>query len=804
MLKNWIKIFVYNTAHNKTYTLLNIIGLAIGITAVILSSIYWEEENSYDKWNPNKELVQEVLVKINETEIWPYNVAPLGPLLKEAASELDSYCYYSSYNGTISLLVINGKKQVVNNAVVTEPNFFEYFPFEVVKGSVAAFSATKKAVALSEEKAVELFGTTDVINKIVQDVSNGSYTITTVYRVPGKSSINPSLISNDLESQLKLQKNEWGNFNFNFLIKLKNTESKDRILKTIEDINLQNREGQLAKKEGLTLEDYLEKNGRMTTFLQPLEDVRLKAEITGFPEGKANGVFLKINIGLSVLILVLSIINYINLATAQATKRAKEVGIRKITGAGKKNIVLQFIFETSILVFLAFICALALTEILLPYYNVLLNKALVFHLTDFIGYFTIIFLIVIISAGIFPALYIANFQVLKVLKGNFGRSKNGIWLRNTMLIVQFFIATLFLIAGYIVNEQVSYMAKKDLGFSGDQILTIRYLNYEKPNRYNFYKSIRSEMMKIKGVKEVNISSMRIGSGVSSSSGFSIDGKNVQAQNVAIDFGYLDMMKIKIAEGRDLDSNLASDTIESVLINQTAARKLGNKNLINKKFDWNGNPLKIVGIVEDFNLYGLTEKVPPMIFYHPKTISWMDTNLQAVSVKIDAAESEDVLHQLEKFWKTKVDFDYPFNAEFVNKEFAKTYASYIKQRNVFAILNIVVIAIALFGLFALSSFTIERQYKQIAIKKVLGASTKSLLLQLSKQYILFCIIGFLLALIPGYYLLQLWLNNFAYRIDFPYIAFCIAFIIMIVLTIIVVFSKSYSATRINILKYLKYE
>jgi putative ABC transport system permease protein len=313
-----------------------------------------------------------------------------------------------------------------------------------------------------------------------------------------------------------------------------------------------------------------------------------------------------------------------------------------------------------------------------------------------------------------------------------------------------------------------------------------------------------EIGKIQGIQQISTGTFKFGGGNDSSSRFSYNGEIIQAQNLAIDYNMLDMMQITIKEGRNISEKLASDTINSMLINETALSMMKEKNPIGKTVRWNDKKLKIIGVVKDFNLLSPQSKVPPMVFFHLKTNDWMIGNLNNIYVKIDANESEQTIAKIEEFWKKNVDQEYPFKYDFVDKEYARTYETYVKQKNLFSLLNIVVIGIALFGLFALASYSIQRRMKEIAIRKTLGAETNVLLKELSKQYVLYCIIGFLIALFPVYYLLNKWLENFAYRIEMSIFPFIIGFMALLSLTLVVVLSRAYQATRVDVLQYLKYE
>ena len=804
MILNWLKIFIYQLRQNMLFSILNILGLSIGIGGIIFAILLWNEEHSYNDWNPEKDNVFFVINDVGENMLWPMTVAPVGPVLESTAKELESFCYYQNnyYN---EIIRYNGKKEVLEKVFDAQKTFFDCFPFEMVKGNAKTALRDINNIALSENAAKRIFGNEDPMGKTVLYGSR-SMTVTAVYKVPGKSSVNPDAIVTLMDAALKKNLDQWGNFNFGLMFKVKNPADAPKVAKRIEDAFYVNRTLKYAKEEGMTPEAFVKKYGRLRTYVESLSQSRLhsKSEIA-FPEGVGNYQFLVIMAGLSVLILLLSIVNYVNLATANAVKRAKEVGVRKIIGASKSNIVKQFLFETTFITLFAILLALAIVELSLPYYNEFLNKSLVMVGAQFYLQLLAIFVTVIITAGIFPAAYVANFESLKVLKGNFGRSKNGVWLRNGMLILQFAIAAFFIIGSYIVYEQVDFMTNKDLGFKGTQVIDVDFRL--KPNEEDFhrYATIKQELLKIPGVQSVSAGAFNFGHGASSSSGFNYKkGPNIQSKNIAMDYNMLDIMRIKVLEGRGFSEQIASDTISAVLVNKTTVAMMGEQEPIGKEIDWNGNKLKIIGVVDDFHIQGPQVEIPPMVFFHYRTIDWMQTNMNHVFVKIDPQDMDKTIAAVEKFWESKVETDYSFHYEFVDKTFARTYEQFVKQKNLFSLLNIVVILIALFGLFALASYSIERRMKEIAIRKTLGAETSSLLKELSKQYLVFCLIGFVVAFVPTWFVLQKWLEDFAYRITISPVPFVIGFVVLCTLTIVIVLSKAYQATRIDVLKYLKYE
>jgi putative ABC transport system permease protein len=316
---------------------------------------------------------------------------------------------------------------------------------------------------------------------------------------------------------------------------------------------------------------------------------------------------------------------------------------------------------------------------------------------------------------------------------------------------------------------------------------------------------KEQLIRMKGVNQVATANFSFGKGARSSRDYLYQNANIQGLNMAVDFGMMEMMNIKLKEGRYFSTKYASDTINNVMVNETAVKLLGIKQPIGKEIvSGDGDKFKIISVVKDFNLRGPQEKNSPMVFMHLKTMPLMSQGVNSIFVKVITNNIENTMSDIEQFWTTKVDTEYPFSYEFVDKKYARSYNEYVKQKNLFSLLNLVVVLIAIFGLFALASFSMERRLREIAIRKTLGAETTILLKELSKQYVVFCAIGFVIGVIPAYFLLQKWLDNFVYRIDIQFLPFAIAFVSLLFLTLVVVLAKAYQVTKLDVLKYLKYE
>jgi len=807
MLKNWINVFTYHVKNNKLFTAFNILGLSIGIAGLIFAILYWNDEHSYDQWNPNKDNVFLVANQMDPTTYWASSSAPVGSAIKENAPEVESYCYINGYYEN-DIIRFNNKKVQTDKIVLAQKNFFDYFPYTFIEGNPKNALPDVNSICLSDQLAYQIFGSESALGQKVV-LRNKVLIVRGVYKLNKKSAYNPSCVVNFMDKYISSNILYWGNFQFVLLVKLKNPEDQHRVESNLYKLYFEHLTAPRAKEEGMSSEDFIKKYGAVIPHLEPLSTVRLHSKTGGMAEPKGNYQFLLIMIGLSVLILILSIVNYVNSATANAIKRAKEVGVRKIIGASKSTIIQQFIFETAIITLFSILIALVIAELSLPYYNTFLEKTLVLQSSQFYGQLVVIFIVTVITAGIFPALYVANFEALKVLKGNFGRSKSGVWLRNGMLIFQFAVASFFIIGSYIVYQQIEHMNSKELGFNGDQVINITYRNMygdgiTDKTRIDRYEQIKNQLLHLKGVKQVAGGAFVMGNGAKSTISYHYKDISVDGDNIPVDFGALEMLKIKMVQGRSFSPKYSQDTINSMLVNETALKLLHEKDPIGKKIIWNGQEMYLVGVVKDFNLENPSESIKPMSFFHFKTVKWFAGSLNNIYITVDPKTMNETLSEIENYWKKNVDSDYPFIYNFVDKEYKKSYSSYVKQKNLFSLLNIIVIVIALFGLFALASYSIERRMKEIAIRKTLGAETNVLLKELCKQYVIFSIIGFVIAVVPVYYLLNKWLENFAYRIQISIVPFIIGFSVLLLLTLLVVLSRAYQATKVDVLRYLKYE
>lgn len=803
MLQNWLKIAFINYKKNWLSTIINLFGLTIGLTGFMLILMHWNDEESFEKWNPKKDNIYYFQTYYKKDNIYGGAISiPLAENALKRISEVQDYVLMSGSDIAYKMTTKN-KTAYQEGGLATSENFFNLFPFKLVAGSYKDVFKNDNNIAISNVVAKNLFGKTEVAGETIK-INKTDYIVTAVYELPkGNSQIKPDFIFKPAE-QLKNDKEAWGNFNYGCFFLLKKGADPRSFEKKFLDI-IMLRAKINSKGAGVTPQQFIDTYGPTDSLLTPLDKIKLHSESTWF--GKPDFKSLMILFTLSVLIVILSAINFINLKTAQASQRAKEIGVRKAIGSTKFSLVVQFLMETFLICFASYLLSLALTELLLPSLNKFYNKEIV--MSDWRIYFysfAMVALVTVVS-GLIPALYLSNFKAIETLKGNFARSKNGVWLRNGILTLQLIISSFFIIGGLIVNQQVKHMMDKDLGFSGKQIFQINF-NEDNGEPWLKYERLRTEMAKIPGVESISFSEAPPGTSNQSSSNMDYLNTSIQARHGSMDHNYLQFMGVKLLKGRWLDPKLSSDTINNALVNEAFLRKFGwtdeqaMKREVRPGFD--NKPYHIVGITKDFNIRSLKNEVEPMIFFHYRETTWKRYNVNNIQLKLKADDIDGTVKRLKTYWKDNAEPGYPFSSYFIDKQFAKTFETYQKQQTLFTILNAMVLMVALLGLFALSSLMIEQKLKDVAIKKTLGASDGTLIVGLTKQFLWITLIAVLISIPISYYLMNEWLKDFAYRIDMPVLPFILSMILLLILTFAVVSIKAYQATKVNLVKYLKYE
>jgi putative ABC transport system permease protein len=809
MLHNWIKIAFSNYYKNWLTTLINLLGLSMGLTIFLLVFLNWQDEKSYEKWVPNKENIYFVELQTAKNNYVSNVNYPLLRTAPKMFPEIENYSVVGNIGEDDKTKLIAEGHSVYTIPIAASEDFFKVIQLPKVAGSYDNILVDRHSAALSEDTAKALFGK-DYLNSIgkvvVADNDGSKYVVQAIYKNPVDAE-NTVFRGGFVVRQSNIDNNDnWTNYSFYGFFRVKpNTD----IAKLEEKLSKWDDDNERADRSKY---GWADDRDPIKVHLTNVRDMKLEAKGSGIMKGDQKSIIILMT--LAGLILILSGINFINLNTAQASQRAKEVGVRKALGSSKGKLVLQFLLEAFIVYITAFVISLVLLELLLPVYGKFLKKEIK---VEGVHIYLYTFLIVVTFAffsGIIPALYLSNFRPIQTLKGNFARSRHGVWLRNAILSLQLIISSFFIISSLIIYSQVHYMMNKDLGFSGDQVYQLNFNKISWDNNYNMKKyQLYSEKIKhFPGVVDVTGSSQTLGNGVQSTTGIKYkrdSTKSVDAGVGAIDLNFMKFYKIKFLSGRDFDPKLTTDTTRAIVVNEAFVQKIGwnNQEAVGKEMtsntDSKARNMLIVGVVKDVNFGDVQYKVQPMMFFNYDRY-WTRNNLINLQIKLSGDNIAGNVERIKKYWETEVEPGYPFNGDFVNKNFAKTFDKYKKQRLLFSILNAVVLVVALLGLFALSSLMIEQKLKDVAIKKTLGASDGTLIKDLTRKFLWITTLAVLISIPVSYYFINEWLKEFVYRIEMPWWPYVLSLIILLLLTFLVVSIKAYRATKVELVKYLKYE
>ncbi|MCK0200119.1 ABC transporter permease [Ornithobacterium rhinotracheale] len=811
MLRNWLKIAFRNYKKNALTTFINVFGLTVGLVGFLLIIFYWNHENSFEEWNPERENVYQIEIQQNKNDIWAITSYPLMLESNAKIPEIEDFALIQKVN---NFNLYYGDKKAMNvNSTSVSNDFFKLFPYKIIAGSTQN-GVEKDKIFLEKKVAQQLFGDdyANAIGKEIKLFNQFPAIVAAVYELPeGNTEYAYNAISYSI--QLDRDKELWGSFNYKGFFKIKPGSNIKNIEKQMTDILFTNFIEKEAQRSGNSVEDVLESMGiekqDIRVYLTRLDKAHLdsKGKIIGTQDNTSLKKNLQILIGLCILILVLTAINFINLKTAQASQRAKEVGVRKALGSSRLLLISQFVFETFILCLISLLLTITITEYLLPIYAQFLGKEIQLDYVKTLAYAFAIIIGMSLLAGIIPAIYLANFKPINTLKGNFSRSKNGIWLRNGILVLQLVISGFFIINSLLVNQQVNYLMNKDLGFQGDQIVMIDFKDFSQNNALR-YQTTKAELLKIKGVEDVTFSRQRPGkptAGISSVEyNFKNQEKSINAEQGAVDYNFFKFYHIKFVAGKDFNPQIASDTASGLIVNQAFVREmeLNDKDAIGKKIDGYGIEHKIIGVVEDYHFHNATEEIKP-IFHNYYNRTWMRNDMPYLAVKINQNDVAGTLKKIENFW-SQIDPENDFSYTFLNEDYAETFTKIEQQRTLFSILNFMVLLISLLGLFGLSALLVEQKMKNIAIRKTLGASDKTLVWELTRPFIIISLLASFISIPLSYWFITKWLQDYAYRISIGVLPFLVGVFSLLILALVVTGIKAYRATQRDLVKYLKYE
>ena len=800
MFRNYLKIAFRNLLKYKSFSFINISGVAIGLACFLLLAIYVKDELSYDRFNTNADRIYRLsrtfLSKDGTASLRLGHAAPpFGPLIKQDFPEVEQVVRLLETGG-----LVRYGEHVFNeeNMFAAEPNLFKVFTFKVLNGNPDKALENPFSIMFSRPMAEKYFGKENPMGKTVRFDDQLDYTVTGVFEpLPAQSQFHPEFLvsfstlnDNRVYGAEGLRTN-WGNNSFSTFLLLPKNYDPQKLVKAFPAF--QNKHVDPKASTWSVLD------------LMKLTDIHLYSHLDSEIEANGDIQYVYLFSAIAIFILFIACINYMNLATAKSATRGKEVGMRKVIGAERSQLIKQFLSESILLVTVSVILAVILVVFCLPALNNFTQKQLNFKaLLDpvFLAVLVSITLFTGVIAGSYPAFFMTSFQPISVLKGQIASAlKNG-KLRQTLVVVQFAIAVVLIISTAVVYNQMRYIQNYNLGYSKDQVVLLRTADDSATN----FESIKQQLKANSNILEVGRSS-RIPSGRLLDSweayvmkGDSMAPADINIKSLSVDEDFIPAYQIKMAAGRNFSREYSTDKTSGFILNETAVKLLGWKNpadAIGNQFGYGEVRGQIIGVTKDYHFESLHQKVAPIVmFYQPGRQNW-------VSVHVSGGNLKQAISHIESVWKNQFP-GRPYQYEFLDQRFGKLYAREQTQQLLFGVFAGIAIFISCLGLLGLSMFMAELRTKEIGVRKVLGASVASIVSLLSQDFLKLVLIAIVIASPIAWYAMHSWLQDFAYHTEINWWVFVLAGVISTGIALFTVSFQSIKAALMNPVKSLKSE
>jgi len=795
MIKNLFLVAIRNFRRDKWYSLLNILGLTIGIAFSLFLLFYIKDELSYDRYNEKAGRIYRINANIKEadkdTMRWAVTPFPMGPALSKDYPEVEEAVRFVSNGKT---LYKNGEIRLYEDKVFfADSNLFRVFTYKFIEGNPQTALVAPNSMVLTQSVAEKFFGKTKpYIGKTLENASGDVYKITAVIRdVPRNSHIRFNIVMS--KSSLPADfANNWGGFGFYTYVLLKPNTSAAAFEKKL-----------LPVYDKYLASIFAQFNIRMRFSVQRISSIHLHSTMNNEPEELGSTSYIYIFSAVAFFMLLIACINYMNLTTARSARRSKEIGIRKVTGSSKLQLVAQFLIESTLTAFFAFLLSIGAIALLLPTFNSLSGKFISFSTLLEPGTILIILAVVVFTGlvgGSYPAFYLSKFNPINVLKGTLSKGSSNVTLRRSLVVIQFSISMIMLICTWVVYGQLKYLRSKDLGFNKDQVLTISA---------NTDRDVKGKVLAFKNDMRTNpqISSVSTSQGVPGSginfSLFSIESKNGFVDKgvdcYGVDEDYFKTLGMKIVKGRNFSG--LPDTLHSIIVNENMVKEFSwGDNAIGKRVkfpgDTSGKYLEVVGVVKDFNQKSLYNPIAPLLLYYRP-------NNNSIQLKLDAKDISSTVAKVEKSWKGFFP-DLPFQYTFLDRDFDSQYVADQKRGKIFVAFSALTILITCLGLLGLIAFTTEQRQKEISIRKVMGANVGQIVPLIIRNFLaligLSCIVAFPVA----WYFMDKWLKIFTYNTGLAVTPFILSACAVLLLTLLTVIFHTLKAALANPVRALRTE
>ncbi len=802
MIRNYLKVALRSLLRNKLTSFINIAGLALAMTCCLLIVFFIRDESSYDRYHSKADRVYRVtrnfLSPDGSVNLHLGHVAPpFGPLLKNDFSDFEQVARTLQSRLLVALQEDGAQKKAFNeaNSFFAEPEIFQIFDIPVVEGNGVKALTEPFQVMMSEKTAKRYFGNEQAVGKSLRITDQFDVAVSGVFKdFPAQSHWHPDILlsfstlnDSTIYGRESLESN-WGNNAFSTYVLVKepfDVRRTENLFPAFLDRHMGNSEEPEANKPSTWT----------TLFLQKVTDIHLHSQLDSEIEanGNINNVYMMGVV--ATFIILIACFNFVNLSTARATKRAKEVGLRKVVGAFRTQLIGQYLSESILTAFLSLTLAIGLATLALPWLNNFTGKSLSIDLlTDGMGIYVLAFALAIGGlAGIYPAFVISSFKPATILKGQKGPVRGRGGLRKALVVVQFSISIILIIATLVTFRQLQFINTRDLGYSKDQIVTMRYFNEMSSSYDAFY----NELMKHSSIRNACRSSrtptgrlLDYQGSAYVQQGDSLAITDVVLKNIAVDYEFFSTYEIPLVAGRNFSREIKSDDSIAFILNEAACAMIGitPEEILTKDFKYGDVKGRVIGVVRDFHFESLHEPIIPMVFHRSPFYS-------NISIQVEASHMQEALSYAEKTWRQFLPHR-PFEYNFLSMQYEKLYAAEQRQGQLFVIFSGLAIFIASLGLFGLATFNTLQRIKEIGIRKVLGASVTSIVQLLSREMITLILIANLIAWPVAWYFTNQWLDTFAYRIEGSILLYLGAAVAALAIALLTVGSQTIKAALSN--------
>jgi putative ABC transport system permease protein len=805
MVKNYFKTAFRSLLKNKFYTGINIIGLAVGLSTCLTILLYVLDELNYDKFNTKADRIYRLNYEIKFGQNYGYGAqgpAPMGPEIVKEFPQVEQYTRLRWRGG---FLVKKGENNIQEGSVAyADSTLFDLFTLPVIDGNPKTALTEPHSMVITESIARKYFNRTDVAGKTLTINNKDVYKITAVIKdIPSQSHFRFDFFLPLIENP-DSRNDDWLSENYNTYILLRKGASPDALTPQLDAMNDRFIGPELQNVIHLNLQDFKKGGGFVKISLFPLMDIHLHSNKEGelYPNGSIQ--FIYIFSSIAIFILLIACVNFMNLATARSANRAKEVGVRKVLGSLRRNLIQQFLAESLMISFIALVLAIGIACLMLPYFNQLAEKQIqvwaLFQPGMLLSLLALMFLVGLL-AGSYPAFVLSAFKPVEVLKGKLASGFKGSRLKNSLVVFQFVISIILIVSTIVIYSQLGYIRNRDIGFNRKQVLIINGTG-SLGNRADAFKE---ELLHLKGVQAITMSGFlptnfaRNNNAFFTSPAFE-QSSSLSMQDWGVDENYIPTLGIQLELGRNFSSQFPTDS-GAVIINEAAAKRMGNKNLINKPlYQFADIQTKkvlvyhIIGVMKNFNFSTLRDAVSPLGLFLKKA-DW------SISVRYNVSDQAEVVEEIRNKWRSFVPEE-PFDYAFMDDQFNDLYRGEKQTGQIFITFAILAILIASLGLFGLVTYAAAQRTREIGIRKVLGATVSGIMVMIIKDFLKLVLIASLIAFPFGWWAMYKWLEGFAYRVAISWWIFLTAAILAVFIALLTVSYQSIRAALANPAKSLR--